>query len=165
MRPVELTLRPSAPEDASFLKQWLLDPLILYGFPMEGEKEVDDSVRIWMEFVAKGCGITALWDGQVCGMTVLYEQTFQKLAHTCLLSIIVSQEYRNRGIGTALLEELEKLAKNTFHIEILHLEVYEGNPAKKLYERMGFTPFGRHASFAKESDGSYRAKIFMQKNL
>jgi putative acetyltransferase len=98
-------------------------------------------------------------------MTVLYEQTFQKLAHTCLLSIIVSQEYRNRGIGTALLEELEKLAKNTFHIEILHLEVYEGNPAKKLYERMGFTPFGRHASFAKESDGSYRAKIFMQKNL
>lgn len=160
-----IKLRSSLPEDAPFLKEWLSDPLILYGFPMDGEKEVDDSVRIWMEYVSRGCGITALIDGEVCGMTVLYVQPFEKLAHTCLLSIIVSTKHRNKGVGTALLEGLMKLAKETFRIEILHLEVYEGNPAKRLYERMGFTPFGKHASFAKEGDGSYRAKIFMQKNL
>ena len=160
-----IELRGSIAEDAPYLKQWLMDPMILYGFPMEGEKEVDDSVRIWMEYVAKGCGITAIINGDVKGMTVLYVQPFEKLAHTCLFSIIVSKESRGLGVGTALLTELMHLAKEKFQIEILHLEVYEGNPAKRLYERMGFIPFGKHTSFAKESDGSYRAKIFMQKNL
>jgi RimJ/RimL family protein N-acetyltransferase len=160
-----IQLRPSIAEDAPFLKEWLSDPLILYGFPMEGEKEVDDSARIWIEYATKGYGITAVCDNKVCGMTVLYIQSFEKLAHTCLFSIIVSTEYRNKGVGSALLNALMRLAKETFHIEILHLEVYEGNPAKRLYERMGFTPFGKHVSFAKEADGSYRAKIFMQKNL
>ena len=57
-----------------------------------------------------------------------------------------------------------KLAKNKFHIEVLHLEVYEGNPAKKLYDRLGFVQFGCHDHFIKEEQG-YLQKIFMQKQL
>ncbi|MBS0628144.1 MAG: GNAT family N-acetyltransferase [Verrucomicrobia bacterium] len=165
MRPKELSFRVSEPQDTVFLKNWLMDPKILFWFPMEGEKEVDDSIRTWMEYVGKGYGLTALWEGLPCGMATLYIQPFEKLAHTCLFSIIVAPDHRGRGIGTALLEDLMEFAKNTFHIEILHLEVYEGNPAKRLYERLGFTPFGRHASFTKEADGVYRAKICMQKKL
>ena len=164
LRPAELTFRLSKEEDSSFLKKWLNDPEILFWFPMEGEKEIEDSIRIWIEYVKRGEGITALWDGVPCGMTVLYVQSFKKLSHTCLFSIIVSAEHRNRGVGRALIEELILLAKNTFKIEILHLEVYEGNPAKHLYERLGFTSFGVHSCFTKE-DGKYRSKIFMQKYL
>ncbi len=163
--PEAVTFRLSEQQDAPFLKKWLMDPDILFGFPMEGEKEVDDSVRVWMEYVEKKSGLTALWNGEPCGMALLYIQPFEKLAHTCLFSIIVSPEYRGRGIGTALLENLTDLAKKVFHIEILHLEVYEGNPARRLYERLGFIPFGKHTSFAKESDGMYRGKICMQKKL
>ena len=71
---------------------------------------------------------------------------------------------RGKGVGKALVEQLMKHAKEKFKIEILHLEVYEGNPAKRLYERLGFTPFGCQTRFIKE-DGKYIAKIFMQKKL
>ena len=159
-----LTLRPALSEDGPFLLQWMSDPQISRWFPMAGIKEVEDSVRIWMEYATKEQGITAVWNGTPCGMAVIYVQPFQRLKHTCLLSILVDEQYRNLGVGTALMEELEKLARDIHHIEILHLEVYEGNPAQHLYERRGFTSYGIHPHFAKEETG-YRAKIFMQKYL
>jgi putative acetyltransferase len=55
-------------------------------------------------------------------------------------------------------------AKNQFKIEILHLEVYAGNPAIRLYERMGFKEFGRQPKFIK-MDGEYIDKVMMQKEL
>ncbi len=163
-RPKELSFRPFQEEDALFLKKWLSAPDILLYFPMDGEKEIEDSVRIWTEYGKKGMGITALWDGAPVGAVVMYVQGYKKLAHTCLFSIIVAEERRGFGVGGALIEELMVLAKNTFQIEILHLEVYDGNPAKRLYERLGFTPFGAHDCFTKEN-GKCRRKIFMQKYL
>jgi len=161
----QVTFRPAEEGDGIFLRQWMRDPNIFQWFPMDGEKEIEDSARIWMDYAVKGQGITALWGGLPCGMAVIYVQPFKKLAHTCLLSILMAEGYRGHGIGTRLLNRLINLAKNTFHIEILHLEVYEGNPAQHLYERLGFTPFGEHRYFAKEAGGKYRSKIFMQKYL
>lgn len=159
-----LTFRLAEEGDGVFLQQWLSDPNIFRWFPMDGEKEVEESSRIWMDYAIRGQGITALWNGTPCGMAVIYVQPFRKLVHTCLLSILVADGYRGNGIGEQLLHRLMDLAKNSFSIKILHLEVYEGNPAKRLYERLGFTPFGEHIHFAKEKEG-YRNKIFMQKYL
>lgn len=163
-RPPELTIRHASEKDTADLKRWLLDPVILKWFPMVNEREVDDAVRIWIGFAKIGAGLTAEWNGKACGMFNLYIQPFKKLAHTCLFSIIVDEKYRGRGVGQALLEEGEKLAKEKFGIEILHLEVYEGNPAKRLYEKMGFVTFGTQKHFIKEN-GEYIAKTFMQKTL
>lgn len=163
-RPSELTIRQAREDDTADLKRWLLDPAILKWFPMVNEREVDDAVRIWISYARIGAGLTAEWNGKACGMFNLYIQPFKKLSHTCLFSIIVDEKFRGKGIGAALLEEGEKLAREKFGIEILHLEVYEGNPAKRLYERMGFVAYGLHQHFIKE-DGKYLSKTFMQKNL
>ncbi|NGX26957.1 MAG: hypothetical protein K940chlam6_00884, partial [Chlamydiae bacterium] len=48
--------------------------------------------------------------------------------------------------------------------EMLHLEVYETNPAINLYRRLGFTEFGIQKKFIKE-DGRYMGKIFMERPL
>ena len=133
-------------------------------FPMYDAREVEDAVRIWISYSRLHAGITAQWDDLPCGMANLYIQPYRKLAHTCLFSIIVQKDMRGKGIGKALIEELMKLAKTKFHIEILHLEVYEGNPAKKLYERSGFEEFGIQKRFIKEEEG-YLGKFFMQKIL
>jgi ribosomal protein S18 acetylase RimI-like enzyme len=159
-----LELRPTKEEDRPFLKRWLLTGPTLAWFPMCDEREVDDAVAVWIQYAKSGMGITAVYDGKPCGIFNLYIQPFGKLKHTCLFSIIVEETFRGKGIGTTLIAEGEKLAKERYGIEILHLEVYEGNPAFNLYKKMGFEEYGRHEHFIKEAN-SYKAKICMQKVL
>ncbi len=158
------TSRLTAPEDAPFLSQWLSDPKILCWFPMSDAREIEDAVRIWVGYSKIESGLTMLYQGVPCGMANLYIQPYVKQKHTCLFSIIVQEEMRGKGVGKALLEQLIRHAKEKFQIEILHLEVYEGNPAQHLYERMGFVSFGRQSHFIKEN-GRYNAKLLMQKRL
>lgn len=159
-----LTFRLTRIEDTAHLLRWLSDPQILRWFPMFDAREIEDAVRIWIGYSRIESGITAEWNGEPVGMANLYIQPYKKLAHTCLFSIIVKEEMRGKGIGKALVEHLMKHAKEKFKIEILHLEVYEGNPAKRLYDRAGFKEFGCQTRFIKQ-DGKYIAKIFMQKKL
>jgi putative acetyltransferase len=127
-------------------------------------REIDDSVRIWMGYSKFQSCFTAYIDGVPVGMSTLYLQPYQKFAHQCLFAIIVDEKYRNQGVGKALMEHMINAAKNQFKIEILHLEVYAGNPAIRLYERLGFKEFGRQPRFIK-IDGEYIDKIMMQKEL
>lgn len=159
-----LKIRYAVPEDATYLTEWFSEPGILRWFPMLDRREIDDAVRIVITYAKMQATLTAEWDGKPCGMANLYLQPYKKLAHTCLFSIIVDQSYRGRGIGTALLNHLMKLAKEKFHIEILHLEVYQGNPAKRLYDKVGFEEFGFQAHFIKDK-GEYIGKHVMQKVL
>ncbi len=160
----KVQFRPTVAEDKKPLVRWLMEPGILRWFPMINEYEVEDAAKIWVNYRAIGSCITCLYDGIPCGIANLYVQPFQKLKHQCLFAIIISGNFRGKGIGTLLLQELQKLAKEKFHINLLHLEVYDGNPAIKLYQRNGFTIYGRHERFLKEADG-YRDKLLMQKYL
>lgn len=162
---MKLETRLTRPDDASYLTSWLLEPGILRWFPMCDEREVEDSVRLWMNYTVMQAGLTVLWDGVPCGMSILYIQPFKKLSHQCLFAIIVDQKFRGRGAGTFLMQAVMKHAKENFSIEVLHLEVYEENPAKRLYDRLGFTKFGEQRHFLKEGPNQYRTKIFMQKPL
>ena len=162
--PDELKIRLMKLEDAPYLTEWLSDPTILCWFPMFDQREIEDAVRIWVGYSRIESGLTAEYRGEPCGMANLYIQPYEKLQHTCLFSIIVKGDMRGKGIGRFLIENLILHAKQKFKIEILHLEVYEGNPARHLYERCGFRPFGRQSHFIKE-EGKYTAKIFMQRDL
>jgi len=159
------TIRLAIPEDGVYLNKWLLNPESLLYFPMSDPREVEQSVKIWIDYYKKEAVWTALFDGEPCGSAVLNLQPYEKFAHQCLLSIIVAEDYRNKGIGTALMEELIKNAKEKFHLEILHLEVYGGNPAINLYRRLGFKEFGCQEHFIKEPGGGYRPKVYMEKRL
>ena len=87
---------------------------------------------------------------------------YKKLAHQCLLSIIVGGGYRNQGIGTILMNNLMHLAKEYFRMEVLYLEVYQDNPAVSLYKRFGFKEVGLQRYFMKEN-GEYISKLIMDK--
>jgi RimJ/RimL family protein N-acetyltransferase len=151
--------------DAKYLKEWLLDPSVKRWFPMADEVEIDDAVNRWVGFCRYRCSLTAMIDGIPCGISTLYLQPYKKLAHQCEFGIIVGHNYRDKGIGSQLLNNLIHLSKVQFHIELLHLQVYAENPAKRLYERFGFVEFGRQNQWIKEDDGSYTGRIFMEKFL
>lgn len=159
-----LTVRYTLPTDTKFMIQWFEEKEIWKWFPFEERWEMEDSVKRMVNFCRFRASLTAMMDGVPCGLAVLYLQPYKKLAHQAEFGMIVSQAYRNRGIGTLLLNELQRLAKEQFKLEILHLQVYDGNPAIRLYERAGFVPFGRQEGWIKEN-GQYLARIFMEKYL
>lgn len=159
-----IVIRPSVEADGAILSKWIEKPDVLRWFPMCDQREIDDSVRIWLGYIRLGASFTAEYDGKPAGMAVLYLQPYKRFEHHALFAIIVDENYRNKGIGKALVQHFEKEARDKFKIELLHLEVYDGNPAIRLYERLGFKEYGRHPRFIKE-DGKYVAKILMQKDL
>lgn len=159
-----LELRYTVLEDGEALRSWLLEPGVLTAFPMMDANEVEDSVKHWISFSRYKCSLTALFEGKPCGLATLCLMPYRKLAHQALVSIIVSENYRNKGVGTVLLNNLIHLAKNNFKIEVLYLEVYEGNPAIHLYRRYGFREVGFQKHFMKE-EGKYVGKITMERVL
>lgn len=159
-----LEIRYTLPSDGVYMQQWLNDPKILRGFPLKTEAEIRDSVNFWVGFYRYHSSLTAVYEGEVAGVATLILNPYIKVSHHSLISIIVGEPYRNKGIGTALLNNLCHLAKSRFHLEILYLEVYEENPAIELYKRFGFIEVGRQRRFYKDEVG-YLAKITMEKDL
>lgn len=167
--PLKIDIRYTEPDDAPHLKRWLLDPEISRWFPMADEVEIDDAVNRWIGFYRYRCSLTALKDGLPVGLTTLYLQPYKKLAHQCEMGIIVAPEYRGQKVGSELLMNAMHLGKSKFQIELLHLQVYEGNPAERLYKRFGFVEFGKQSGWIKENPGEqpskYTGRIFMEKYL
>lgn len=160
----DIDIRYSTEEDIPTLMGFLFEPGVLQFFPMSDEKEIQDAAKVWISYHAYKCCYTAEKNGIICGMTNLYVSPFSKAKKQALFSIIVSEKFRNQGIGSHLIDHLEDVGKNDHGIDLLHLEVYETNPAKRLYERKGFQEYGRHPEFLMEPDG-YKTKILMQKDI
>jgi RimJ/RimL family protein N-acetyltransferase len=160
----DVVVRYTEMEDAPYLREWLSEPGILRWFPMCDPPEVEDAIRHWIGFSRYKCCLTAVVNGVPCGLTTLYLMPYRKVAHQCLFSIIVAKEHRGKGIGTLLLNNLIHLAKDNFRLEVLYLEVYEGNPAISLYRKFGFKEVGFQQYFIKE-DGKYLGKTIMERLL
>lgn len=160
-----LKIRFTEASDGQYLSKWLKDPSVGKWFPMCDDFEIEDAVQKWVGFYRYKCSLTAVMDGIPCGLTTLYLQPYRKLAHQCEFGIIVGGEYRGKGIGGQLLNHLIHLAKENFKIELLHLQVYQDNPAIRLYNRFGFKEFGRQDKWIKELNGEYTARIFMEKEI
>jgi GNAT superfamily N-acetyltransferase len=159
-----ITVRFAVEEDKKYWIEWMNQGDIIQWFPMCNQMEIEDAARLLIGYAKYNAVLTAEWEGEPCGLANLYLQPYQKIAHHCLFSIVVAEKYRGKGVGTKLMLELISLAKERFHLQMLHLEVYEGNPAKALYEKLGFTPFGYQKHFIKE-EGRYLGKHLMQKIL
>lgn len=159
-----ISIRFSEDGDQKNLVEWLLQPGVLQWFPLFDLREIEDAARISISYSRYGAALTALWEGVPCGVANLYLQPYKKMAHQCLFMIIVDEQYRGKGVGTRLLAELAALGKERFQLEFIHLEVYAGNPAIRLYQRLGFEEYGRQRRFIKDGD-QYLDKLFMQKVL
>jgi ribosomal protein S18 acetylase RimI-like enzyme len=62
-----------------------------------------------------------------------------------IMDIALAPEFRGQGIGTALLQQLMAEADESGRKLSIHVEM--NNPARTLYERLGFRPAGEHGIY------------------
>lgn len=150
--------------DISYLRDWLHDPGMLHWFPMSEEKETEDAAQCWIGFSRYGSSLTATMDGIPCAIGTLFLMPYQKVAHHCLFKMIVDPKFQRKGIGSSLLKNLKHLAKEYFKLELMHIEVFEGNPIVHLLKKADFYEYARQERYVKEN-GKYLARILFESNL
>ncbi len=160
-----VTIRYSVPQDAVWLKDWLSRPEALKAYPMCNEMEVDDAARRWISFSRLRSSLTIEYQGIPVGIATLHIHWYKRLCHQCDFAIIVHPDYRGKGFGAFLLSSIMKLAKKQFRIDLLHLQVYQDNPAIKLYSRFGFKEFGCHPAWIKDGSNEYISVLYMGRKL
>ncbi len=141
-------IRPATPEDEPFLWEMLYQSLYVEEgaapFPLEvvRQPELSRYVEGWgragdLGFVAVEAGsnlpVGAVWsrlpNGADRGFAYLNDETPE-------LAVAVSPEHRGKGVGTALMKRLLTEASALF--PAVSLSVSPQNPARRLYERLGF---------------------------
>lgn len=100
-------------------------------------------------------------EGEIVGAIDFKNGNKEKISHQGAFAMTILPEYRNYGIGRALLETLINWARNNSKIEKVCLEVMEDNLAAiQLYKNLGFFEEGRKAKGVKLDDG-YQDLILM----
>jgi ribosomal protein S18 acetylase RimI-like enzyme len=86
----------------------------------------------------------AFAETKLIGVVTLILETKTKIKHRAhIVAMYVDPEKRNSGIGRALLSATIKKAKEIEEIEQIYLTVTSSNdPAKKLYQSLGFKTYG-----------------------
>ena len=64
-------------------------------------------------------------------------RTIERENETVLVSIRLLPEFQNRGVGTKIIKNLLNETKNSVRLQVLKI-----NPARRLYERLGFKVYG-----------------------
>ncbi len=129
-------IRPAVQEDCSRMME-LVHELAVY------EKE-PDAVTVSMEhFVESGFGDNPVWwaivaevDGNVVGLALYYiRYSTWKGQRMWLEDLIVTDEYRGKGIGKQLLDELIRLAKAKQFSGIIWQVLDWNEPAINFYKK------------------------------
>lgn len=103
--------------------------------PMEGSLEAPEPATFLLG---------AERDGVLVGICGTYQGQTAKTRHTAeIVSVYVAPEARGLGLGAALIEDaLARLARAGIAIAKLSV-AEESEPARRLYERLGFETYGR----------------------
>lgn len=104
-------------------------------------------------------------DGRIAGNCQFARKTKLKNRHRAMIGIALLKDYWNLGIGTAMFQEMIRLARQQ-GIEQLELEVIEGNErAMALYEKMGFRVVGAKPNAIRLKDGTRLQEYYMVKEI
>ena len=179
--PVSFTLKdgragllraPDPVKDASDLVQYLHDTAADTPFVLRTPAEISMTVENEEKFLhailesANDCFIVCEVDGHIAGNCHLSFNSRIKTRHRCSVAIALRKAYWGQGIGTAMFEAMEKLARQRESATIMELEFIEGNArARGLYEKMGFRVVGLHPDAIRQEDGTMCALCIMQKKL
>ena len=141
------------------------------------EGDIESMVEVWNEIVRDGiafpqeeeldaksgaaflaeqthCGV-ATEDGRVLGLYILHPNNVGRCGHIANASYAVAASARGRGAGRALIEDsLDEARAAGFRVMQFNA-VVSTNPARRLYEKVGFVQLGIIPGGFRMPDGTY----------
>lgn len=129
-------------------------------------EDIPQMIRIWNEVVEDGvafpqiecldiesgteffdsqshCGVAESKNGELLGLYILHPNNVGRCGHICNASYAVASEARGNHIGEALVRDsIEQGKAHGFRILQFNAVVRSNKAARKLYEKLGFTPLG-----------------------
>ena len=95
----------------------------------------------YAEYYADASFGVILVDGEPAGRLIVARRDVAIL----IVDIALLPEYRSRGVGTRLLRSLIEESEGSGRKLTIHVEM--NNPARTLYDRLGFRPAGEHGVY------------------
>ena len=147
----KVTIREAQPSDAgallAFVRQTLAEPgLDIALRPDEFDLSVEEEEKILADCLASENSIMLLAEAgsNIVGQLGLRGSRRRALRHAAELGMMVSEDWRGQGIGTALMERAIAWARGSGVLKRLELKVYTRNQrAIHLYQKFGFQVEGR----------------------
>ena len=132
MREDSLTLRRAGAEDADFAFRVLKETMLEYVVSTWGTWHEEESRRETVEQVSSGRTEIIEFNQVPIGVQLVERPG----THIQLVQLYIAKEFQRRGLGTQLLKRLFVEARESSLP--IRLRVLPVNPAKRLYERLGF---------------------------
>jgi len=127
-----IRLRQATPSDAEFIYRLVEATMRAYVEQIWGSFSEEYNRKNVNECIASGIYLLIQQEGRDIGAIAVERHS----THIQLTQIYILPAHQNRGIGTSLVRELVREAKETGRP--LRLRVLSVNPARTLYEREGF---------------------------
>ena len=152
---MDIAIRRAEPDDYEEIWRTYVDP----GAHGGTLQLPHPSKELWRkrlaEFPENDVMLVASIDGQIVGNASLNHQRALRRSHVMAIGIAVRDDFAGRGVGSALLGELLRIADGWLNVFRLELTVYADNArAIALYRKFGFEVEGTHKAYALR-DGEY----------
>ncbi len=132
---------------------------------------IEDATTWWRERTSQiAAGTTTALvavapDGRIVGSTLLFRMTQPNAPHRAEIGkVLVHRDARRRGIGRALMEAAETLAREEGRW-LLILDTQSGTDAELMYVALGWQPFGVVPNHSLTADGVLSPTTFFWKDL
>ena len=132
---MDVSLRPATEKDYDFL--WWLHGATMRDY-VEAIWGWDEAVQ--RQFFQVRFNPARMQIVECAGEAVGYISVERREASIFLVAIEIAPGYQGQGIGTGLIRDLQDEAERQG--VPLKLQVLQGNPARRLYEQLGFVPTG-----------------------
>jgi ribosomal protein S18 acetylase RimI-like enzyme len=166
MDAAQIQVRRLTPADAALYREIRLEGLQCdpEAFGSTFEAENTRPLTFFSERLGGSAMFGAFHDSELVGIAGLLMREGRKEAHKALLvGMYVRPSARKAGVGRRLVETIIEFARH--RVELVQLAVVSNNqPARRLYERLGFLEYGLEKKALKQDD-HYYDEVLMVKDL
>ena len=162
-----VTIRPMVKEDADKLYAFFSrvpreDRLFL-----RDDVSIRDVIDSWTQELdyRKVLPLVAEVGGNIVGDATLHRRTFGWTSHVGKVRLVIDKDYRGKGLGTVLIDELIDIAKKAGLEQLVAELMSNQTGALSAFKRLGFEKEAVFFNYVKDQVGEERNLVVMIKNL